>query len=157
MRFLVGVLPVARQLGVDRPRRPRQEVIKNMSNRHITLSQAAAASAELAIQLTGLAARTDLPSLFCVRFYNWFNDYPGATALLDTPSDAGDLNAAVVAAIEAWAAALGADVSYAAPEERPLRPGVMRQRISASRKYESGARFTVYDHIYLPLDRTGHV
>lgn len=128
-----------------------------MSNRQITLPQAAAASAELAIQLTGLAARTDLPVLFCIRFYDWFNDYPGATALLDTPSDSGDANAAVVGAIEAWAAALGTEVSYAAPEARPLQPGVMRQRVSATRKYESGARFTVYDHIYLPLDESAQV
>ena len=123
-----------------------------MSTRQITLPQAAAASAELAIQLTGLAARTDLPPLFCVRFYDWFNDYPGATALLDTPSTSGDANGAVIGAIEAWAAALGTEVRYAAPEARPLQPGVLRQRVSATRKYDSGARFTVYDHIYLPLD-----
>lgn len=123
-----------------------------MSTRQITLPQAAAASAELAIQLTGLAARTDLPRLFCVRFYDWFNDYPGATALLDTPSGSGDANGAVIGAIEAWAAALGTEVSYAAPEARPLQPGILRQRVSATRKYDSGARFTVYDHIHLPLD-----
>lgn len=123
-----------------------------MSNRQITLPQAAAASAELAIQLTGLAARTDLPSLFCVRFYHWFSDYPGATALLDTPSGSADSTTGVISAIEAWAAALGTDVAYDAPEARPLQPGVLRQRVSATRKYESGARITVYDHIYLPID-----
>ena len=129
-----------------------------MSGRQITLPQAAAASAELAIQLTGLAARTDLPTLFCVRFYDWFNDYPGATAILDTPSDSGDdENGAIIGAIEAWATALGTEISYAAPEARPLQPGVLRQRVSATRKYDSGARFTVYDHIYLPLDGPAQV
>lgn len=129
-----------------------------MPTRQITLSQAAAASAELAIQLTGLAARTDLPTLFCVRFYDWFNDYPGATGLLDTPSDAADdANGAIIGAIEAWATALGTKISYAAPEARPLQPGVLRQRVSATRKYDSGARFTVYDHIYLPLDGSAQV
>jgi hypothetical protein len=132
-------------------------VIKKMSSQQITLPQAAAASAELAIQLTSLAARTDLPTLFCVRFYDWFNDYPGATALLDTPSGSGDANGAIIGAIEAWASALGTDVSYSAPEARPLQPGVLRQRVSATRKYDSGARLTVYDHISLPLDGPAQV
>jgi hypothetical protein len=120
-----------------------------MSNCRITLPEAAAA--ELAIRLTGLTARTDLPTLFSVRFYDWYNDYPSDTALLDIPSNVGNANEAVIGAIQAWADSLGTDVRYAAPESRPLEPDVMRQRISATRRYESGARFTVYDHVYLPL------
>lgn len=121
-----------------------------MSNCRITLPEAAAAAAELAIQLTSLTARTDLPALFSVRFYDWYNDYPCVSALLDIRSSNGDANEAVIEAIQAWADELGTDVRYAAPESRSLQPGVMRQRISTSRRYESGARFTVYDHIYLP-------
>lgn len=121
-----------------------------MSNGRISLPEAAAAAAELAIQLTSLTARTDLPALFSVRFDDSNNDYPSVTALLDAPASADDPNDAVIAAIQAWADALDTDVRYAAPESRPLQPGFIRQRISTSRRYESGARFTVYDHVYLP-------
>lgn len=120
-----------------------------MSNRRITLPEAAAAAAELAIRLTSLTSRNDLPALFSVRFYDWYIDYPAATALLDIPNSAGDANHAVIEAIQTWADVLGTDVRYAAPDSSPLRPAVMRQRISATRKYDSGARFTVYHHVYM--------